>query len=150
MPDRYLPAADELAIRNLIAKYAIYADHGRADDFANLFVPDGSWTRENSPPVHLGGSGRPPETRSGHALLKDMIVAVIVDQFKCKFRHQMTDILVEPGEGSDSARAVFRALITNWRDGAGKLAMCGTYTCRFTRTGDGWRFVSVSIYVLPD
>ena len=59
MNDRALPAADELAIRNLLARYVHFADAGELDAFASLFTEDGSWTRENTPPASQGGSGLP-------------------------------------------------------------------------------------------
>jgi hypothetical protein len=149
MPDAQLPVADELALRNLIARYAHFADAGDLDAFANLFVKDGTWTRENSPPVALGGSGLPSETVVGHDSLKSMIENSIIKRFNRKFRHQMTDVLIEPGNGPDEARGLCRALITDWRDGPGKIAMCGAYTSTFVRTPDGWRFKSVSVNVLP-
>ena len=149
MPDAQLPVADDLAVRNLIARYAHFADAGDLDAFANLFVPDGTWTRENSPPAALGGSGLPSETVVGHANLKTMIENSIIKRFNRKFRHQMTDVLIEPGKGPDEAKGLCRALITDWRDGPGKIAMCGAYTWTFIRTPDGWRFKSVSVNVLP-
>jgi ketosteroid isomerase-like protein len=149
MPDMQLPAADDIALRNLIARYAHYADAGDMDAFANLFTEDGTWTRENSPPATQGGSGLPSETVQGHAALKVMIETAIIKRFKRKFRHQMTDILIEPGNGPDDAKGLCRALITDWREGAGKIAMCGTYTLSFVRSPEGWRFKRVSINILP-
>jgi hypothetical protein len=149
MSDDQLPVVDELALRNLIARYAHFADAGDLDAFANLFVRDGTWTRENSPPTALGGSGLPSETVVGHDGLKAMIENSIIKRFNRKFRHQMTDVLIERGGGPDEARGLCRALITDWRDGPGKIAMCGAYTSTFVRTADGWRFKSVSVNVLP-
>ena len=42
-----------------------------------------------------------------------------------------------------------RALITDWRDGAGKIAMFGKYDVRFRRTPIGWRISDVKVRVLP-
>lgn len=145
----YLPVEDELAIRNLIARYAYAADAGDLDGFADLFTDDGSWTRENSPPAGQGGSGLPAETVSGRDALKLLIENSIIKKFDRKFRHQMTDVLVEATASPDGARARFRALITDWRDGPGKIAMCGQYSATFERTAKGWRFKSASVNVLP-
>ena len=145
-----LAVEDELAIRNLVARYPRHADAGELDAFTALFTADGTWTRENSPPAAEGGSGLPAETHRGPEALRAMLQASVVERFNRRFRHQMTDLLIEPGPTPDEAEGACRALITDWRSGAGKLAMCGHYTMRFRRTPDGWRFASVSVYVLPD
>lgn len=150
MTDGAVRVEDELAMRNLLARYVHHADAGDLDGFAALFLEDGTWTRENSPPASQGGSGLPAQTMTGHAEIKVMIENSIIKRFQRKFRHQMTDVLIEPGDGPDDARGRCRALITDWRDGPGKIAMCGSYTFRFARTPQGWRFRSVSVHVLPE
>jgi hypothetical protein len=148
MTFKRLPVDDELAIRNLFARYGHLADVGNPD-FVNLFTEDGTWTRANSPPMSQGGSGLPPETLRGHDKLMGMMTEVMQKRFKTLVRHQMTDFYVEPGDGPDDAMGYSRALITDWRDGPGKIAMFGTYTTRFTRTPDGWRIRDVTVRVLP-
>lgn len=150
MYDDQIPVSDDLALRNLVAKYAHYADAGELERFADLFIEEGTWTRENSPPASQGGSGLPAETFRGHGALKKMIENSIIKKFNRKFRHQMTDVLIEPGETDAFASVRLRALITDWRDGPGKIAMCGNYTCVAVKTQAGWRFKSVSVYVFPD
>lgn len=140
---------DELAMRNLLARYVHFADAGDLDRFVGLFLDEGTWTRENSPPAAQGGSGLPAQTMTGHAEIRQMIQSSIIDRFDRKFRHQMTDVLIEPGNDPDEAIGRCRALITDWRDGPGKIAMCGAYTFRFARTEAGWRFRSVGVSVLP-
>ena len=56
-----LPIADELAIRNMFARYGHLLDSGDARGWANLFTEDASWTRLNSPrarPRRLRSCGR--------------------------------------------------------------------------------------------
>lgn len=143
-----LPVDDELEIRSLFARYGHFADAGDPR-FVELFTEDASWTRANSPPAALGGSGLPPETIRG----RDRLLALMEDVMKKKFRqrmhHQMTDFYVEPGAGVDEATGHARALITDWREGPGKIAMFGRYDLRFVRTGDGWRISDVTVQVLP-
>lgn len=146
----FLPPADELQIRNLIARYALHTDAGDAEEFAKLYVQDGSWTRENSPPVALGGSGLPQQTFTGREALAELIVTSAINRFKRKARHQMTDVLVEPGKSTNEANIVFRALVTNWMDGPGKIAMCVHYRGTCVLTNEGWRFKDVSARVLPE
>ena len=146
----FLPPADELQIRNLIARYALHTDAGDAKEFANLYTLDGSWTRENSPPVALGGSGLPRQTFTGREALAELIVTSAINRFQRKARHQMTDILVEPGASAKEANIVFRALVTNWMDGPGKIAMSVHYRGTCVLTDEGWRFKDVSARVLPE
>jgi len=58
MTARPLSIADELAIRSMFARYVHLLDGGDAEGWANLFTADGRWTRLNSPPRELGGSGK--------------------------------------------------------------------------------------------
>jgi SnoaL-like domain len=146
----FLAPADELQIRNLIARYALHTDEGDAEAFANLYVAEGTWTRENSPPVALGGSGLPKETFRGRPALAQLIVNSTINRFQRKVRHQMTDVLVEPGASPNEAVLNFRALVTNWMDGPGKIAMCVHYRGSSVRTGEGWLFKDISARVLPE
>ena len=143
-----LPVDDELEIRNLVARYGPLADAGESA-FIELFTEDATWTRENSPPVSMGGSGLPRETISREAL-GALMTEVMQKKFRQRMHHQFTDFYVEPGATADEAHGYARALITDWRDGPGKFAMFGKYTFAFARTADGWRIRSASVYVLPD
>jgi hypothetical protein len=143
-----LPLDDELEIRNLFARYGHLADAGDPG-FIELFTEDATWTRENSPPASMGGSGLPPET-IGRDQLGALMTEVMQKKFRQRMHHQFTDFYVEPGAHGDDALGHARALITDWRDGPGKFSMFGKYTVRFARTADGWRIRSASVYVLPD
>lgn len=143
-----LPVDDELEIRSLFARYGHLADAGDPA-FVQLFTEDASWTRANSPPAALGGSGLPPQTLRGHAPLLALMDEVMKKKFRQRMHHQMTDFYVEPGTGTGDAVGHARALITDWRDGPGKIAMFGTYRLRFRRTDTGWRISEVTVHVLP-
>ncbi|MET3916988.1 hypothetical protein ABID97_003770 [Variovorax sp. OAS795] len=144
-----LPVHDELEIRSLFARYGHWADAGDAR-FVELFTPDATWTRGNSPPASLGGSGLPPETIRGRERLGALMVEVMQKKFCQRMHHQFTDFYVEPGEDADDALGHARALITDWRHGPGRIAMFGTYALRFRRTADGWRICDATVRVLPD
>jgi len=62
----------------------------------------------------------------------------------------MTDVYIEAGDTPDAARGLSRALITDWLEGPGKLAMVGDYKLEFTRTRDGWRIKSIACKLVPD
>jgi hypothetical protein len=144
-----LPVVDELAIRNLLGKYGHTLDEGSPEAWADLFTEDGSWHRLNVPPSTLGGSGLPAEVRQGRAVLVQMAREVVQDLFRRRCRHQLTDIVVEATDHPDKATGLARALITDWRDGPGKIAMVGSYKFEFTRTAAGWRIQSIACALLP-
>ncbi len=146
----FLAPADELQIRNLIARYALHTDAGDAEAFANLYIAEGSWTRENSPPVALGGSGLPRETFRGRPALAKLIESSTINRFQRKVRHHMTDVLVEPAASPHEANLTFRALVTDWMDGPGKIAMSVHYRGSSVRTDEGWLFKDISARVLPE
>ena len=142
--------ADELQIRNQIARYAYAVDGGEKEVFAGLFLEDGAWTREASPPVTQGGSGLPSQTIRGRTGLMGLIQTAIIERFQLKARHQMTDVLVEPGADANLARARFRALVTDWREGPGRVSMCVVYKAVLVRSDDGWKFATVRVRVWPE
>ncbi len=144
-----LPVEDELAIRNLLARYGHLLDEGAPEDWAALFTDDGSWHRVNSAPSTLGGSGLPAEVRSGRAVLTQMAKEVAQDLFRRRCRHQLTDVYVEAGGTPTSARGLARALITDFRDGPGKIAMVGSYKFEFAKIAEGWRIRSIACSLLP-
>ena len=143
-----MPVEDELEIRSVFARYGHLADAGDPD-FVHLFTEDASWTRANSPPASLGGSGLPPETIHGRDKLLALMEEVMKKKFRQRMHHQMTDFYVTPGTHAGDAQGHARALITDWRDGPGKIAMFGKYDMRFRRTDEGWRISEVTVRVLP-
>lgn len=144
-----LPVDDELEIRSLFARYGHLADAGDTN-FGMLFIEDGSWTRMNSGNAGQGGTGLPPETIRGRkAIVQQMMVETVQRKFRGLVHHQMTDFYVEPGATGDQALSHARALITDWRDGPGKLSMFATYHIRFARTPDGWLMQSAECSLLP-
>lgn len=150
MSQRKLSIEDELDIRSMFARYVHLLDGGDAHGWANLFTEDATWTRINSPPRDLGGSGLPAETVRGRDNLEQMAIGVVRDRFRGLCRHQMTDVYIEAGDTPDAARGLSRALITDWLEGPGKLAMVGDYKLEFTRTRDGWRIKSIACKLVPD
>lgn len=138
---------DDTRIRALYARYCHYFDANRIADWAGLFTADGSFTRVNAPPAGKGGSGLPAETATGRAALVALGERAQAS-FRGLMRHQQTDIFIDM-TGPDSAEGTSYGLITDWRDGPGRIAMIGTYRTRLARQADGWRFASVAIDILP-
>jgi hypothetical protein len=140
---------DELAIRTLFLHYGHYLDAGNGEGYASLFTEDGSYTRANRSPPELGGSGLPAESYVGRENLTKAAKFVSLDHWAGGIKHQMTDLVIEPGDTPDTARGYSRALLTDWRSGAGKLAMCATYTTDFVRTKAGWKIKTTYCELIP-
>jgi hypothetical protein len=64
-------------------------------------------------------------------------------------RHQQTDAVITPGEDSDHASGISFILLTDWRDGPGKLRAVGDCHAEFVRLPEGWRFQSITLSTLP-
>jgi hypothetical protein len=82
-------------------------------------------------------------------MVQQMMVETIQQKFRRLVHHQMTDFYVEPGASADEAMGHSRALVTDWRDGPGKISMLATYHTRFVRTPDGWLIQSMDCALLP-
>ena len=142
-----LTLQDHHEIGQLFARYGRCVDSGDADGYIALFTEDGSFSRTNA--IKQGtGSGLPPARFAGHKALHQLVKDIAL-QFQGKMRHQLTDILIEPGEHDGQAKAVCYGLITDWREGAGKLSMHGTYRVSIVRTARGWKFKEVALDRLP-
>ncbi len=62
--------ADELAVRNLIARVAHAADHGTLDEYVELFTEDADWLFPNGPrhgraDIRAGAEGRRSDGLTG-------------------------------------------------------------------------------------
>ena len=147
MPANTLTPEDYIAIHRLIADYCHMFDRGDFDGFLGLFTEDATWTRMNSPPATLGGSGLPQETVRGKEAIRKLIVTA-QQRFRHLMRHQQTNIAIDQ-DGPDRAKSLSYGMITDWRNGQGKLAMFANYHNRFRKTEEGWRFESVVIDLLP-
>jgi hypothetical protein len=114
---------DELAIRALTARYNFAIDEGRAEEWADTFVPDGVFE----------------STLLGVTRGRDELVAFARNfATQMKARHLTTDAIVEV----DGDRAHQRCyLLFVDIGGTARLSTTGVYEDDLRRTPDGWRFV---------
>lgn len=144
----FLPVEDERRILRLHALYCHYFNHGEAENWASLFAEDGSFTRLNAGAKQHGNFGNPAGTVKG----RDDLIAMAQgrrEMFKGLVRHQQTDMVIEPGRDHDHAVGKSFILVTDWRDGPGRLAAVGDCAAEFVRTPAGWRFLSITLATLP-
>lgn len=120
---------DYIGISNLIARYAYCADYNDPEGFAELFTDSAKWERITE------GKESEAVTFFGKRELAGIIIRIAPK----KVRHHIMDILIE-SSGPDTARAKFRALITDWREETPVIARSVTYWTDLLRTSDGWKF----------
>lgn len=119
-------AADELAIRNLLALGCYLADEGTADDVAALLAPDGTW-QLSSGTVWRGRA----EVATGLQAARDTGVAGPGSGS----RHLLTTVWVSVGaDGSARSRARWLLL----RDSDGVVVSHGDYQDGWRRTDGAW------------
>lgn len=145
---KFIAIDDERRILRLYALYCHTFNHGEAEAWADLFSEDGVFERLNASAAQHGGSGVGSGAVRGRAALLDMAKGRR-ELFKGLVRHQQTDMIVEPGEDADHARGRSFILVTDWRDGPGRLQAVGDCAAEFVRTPQGWRFRSITLSTLP-
>ena len=118
-----LPAADRLAILDLVARYNHAVDSGDADARAETFTADGVWDSET------GGVIRGREAIREHARARA--------PFAHTWRHWTGSPVVEGG--GDGARARQYLLLLGV-EGPLRPLLIGAYEDTLRREPDGWRF----------
>jgi hypothetical protein len=114
---------DQLAIRELTARYNYAIDEGRADDWVATFVPDGTFES-----TALG-------TFTGAEALKGFATGYIA---AVTGRHCTSDWVVEVN-GDDAWQRCYLIAVNN--AAAPVIAATAVYEDVLRRTADGWRFV---------
>ncbi len=137
--------ADELAIRNLIARLAHFADTAPLDEYAGLFTEDAVWQMPETNAV-----GLPANDRRG----KDAITTGAAERRAQRIqgpgtntRHVVTSVAVEFGDDDDHATATaYWSYVVDTADTPCVLSV-GQYDDEFRRTADGWKLARRRITV---
>jgi len=124
-----IDTASRVEIVELFARYCHSVDHGEADAWAALFAPDGSF--EVAGIMRLDGTEQ----------LRGM-PGVDSEQGGGKWRHQVTNLVIEPGAEEDTASVRAYGLVTDWRDG-GKPVSFTDYEIVLRRLTGAWRIQSL-------
>ena len=121
--------ADELEIRNLVAKLAQLADEGDLDEYIQLFSEDAVWdggaalgTMKGREEILNAAKERRATGRSGPGTFT---------------RHVVTTSTVEVHDDQASGRAVFHYYMKT--DEVPALTLLGVYEDQFVRSEGGWR-----------
>ena len=120
--------ADELEIRNLVARVSQLTDDGDPDEYANCFAEDASW--------EIAGG-----IRRGRADIR----AGLVERREIKAcgpdtdtRHMVTTLTVH-ADGTDTATAESTWLFCTELRRAPIVRATGRYSDKIVRTDDGWQ-----------
>ena len=128
---------DYIAIQQLVSKYAYAIDEctNRGYDYADLYVPDGTFSTSRNGKVLNTFAGRDrlaEAARGGMPDCKDVPWAGIV--------HMLVNHVIEPAPGGATGKVY---LIAIGLDGEpGKVEAQGRYEDVYVKTPQGWRFKS--------
>jgi uncharacterized protein (TIGR02246 family) len=128
-------AEDELAVRNLVARVAQYADGPDVDAYVALFTPDAVWDMPGAP-------------RRGHAEIRagseDRRAAGQIGPGS-NTRHVVSTVNVRVYEGHAVADSVWQF----YADTASspRLALMGTYHDELVRVGGEWKLARRQIMI---
>jgi SnoaL-like domain len=115
--------ADQLAIRELVARYNYAIDEGRPDEWVATFVPDGTF-ESSALGTHTG-------TDALLTFAKGYIAAVTG-------RHCTSDFVIDV-DGDDARSRCYLIAVNN--AAAPIISATAVYEDVLRRTPDGWRFV---------
>lgn len=124
-----LSTEDRLEIADLFARYVHTVDSNQADAWVALFTSDGAFDIPGL--MRMQG---PDELRG--------MVATVATQGGGKWRHQITNILAEPGKSSDEASVKAYGLVTDWGNG-GKPMVFTDYRITLRRVSGAWRIAEL-------
>lgn len=131
MPANDRPAhdqiADELAIRNLIARLSLNADMGDEDEYMSSFAIDAVWNIPGAP-------------MRGHDEIRSALVARRAQGVAgpgTQTRHMVSTIAVTVDGDTAIANSYFQFFTDTVL--APTLRAVGAYRDTFTRTGDAWK-----------
>jgi uncharacterized protein (TIGR02246 family) len=120
---------DRIEIAELFARYCHCVDHGDTQGWLDLFTPDGTF--EVAGVMRLEGHGQ-----------VGTMPDVVASQGGGKWRHQITNIVVDAGDTEDVALVKAYGLVTDWGNG-GKPASFTDYAITLNRAGGAWRIRSL-------
>lgn len=124
-----LDAASRQEIVELFARYCHRVDHGDSAGWASLFTPDGSF--------EVSGIMRFDGTEQLMAM-----PGIVTEQGGGKWRHQVTNLAIDPGDEPDTAKVAAYGLVTDWSDG-GKPASFTDYEITLARPNGEWKIKSL-------
>jgi len=125
-----LDPAGQLAVRQVLARYAFALDHGDLDTLADVLADDVTWTAVIAAVARQG----PLEGR-------EAVVDLVREAARAETgqrRHHLTDVVLRRAD-QDAAVVWASLLVTSSGDGRATVATTGFLLVTVRRTEDGWR-----------
>jgi hypothetical protein len=135
-----LSADDRLAIQELCARACHTLDFDDADGYAALFEQDGVFQRRAA----ASAGGEIIFRHEGHAQLKDF-ARQVTSWRKGLARHWTANIVVTAAPEGARADSYTMLVIHDQDAKSVGIGIAGRYQDVFTKTADGWRFVSRTV-----
>ena len=130
-----MSAKDELAVRNLVARVAQYADGPDVDAYVGLFTPDAVWDMPGAP-------------RTGHAEIRagseERRAAGQIGPGS-NTRHVVSTMSVRVEGDSATAESVWQFYVDT--ASAPRLQLMGTYHDELVRMGNEWKLARRDIFI---
>jgi hypothetical protein len=118
-------------ISDLFSRYCHRVDSGDGEGWAALFTDNGVF--------EVPGAIR----LEGEAQLRGM-PGIVLQQGGGKWRHQVTNLVAEAGDGPDTARVKAYGVLSDWSNGSGVLTSFSDYRINLRRLQGAWRIESLT------
>ena len=129
-----LTTDDFVSVQQFWARYCWLIDEGQSEDWAKLWMADGTFT------------GVAPEPLAGHEALTGFAKVVYESSGSGNIRHIAANLVCEYGDSRDTVTARFYNYVTMWggQPGAGSyvMALCEAV---LLRKDDGWTLQSNTV-----
>lgn len=129
MAIRPLSLEDRLDIQDLFARYCLLVDQRKVDEWTALFTPDAVFDVPGL--ARMAGSDQVRQ-----------IAQMVASKGEGLWRHQITNLLAEPGNSPDVAHVTMYSLVTDWH-GAGAVSTFMDYSGRLRKIAGQWRIVEL-------
>lgn len=124
-----LDLADRFDIQELFALYGYLVDDNRADEWVALFTADGVF----DVPGLARFAGR-DEVRK--------VIDMVAAGSQGKWRHQLTNVLAEPGDEPGTARVRMNGLVTDWSGDPATMTF-NDYRAQLRKIDGQWRIEEI-------
>lgn len=135
--DKARRAADELAIRNVLARLAQLADDGDLNEYVSLFTEDGVW---EGPATGQPSGADFKRVRKGHA---DLLAgakerrAQGIQGPNTNTHHVVTNTAIQLNGDTATAKSFYMYLVNTHKKP--EVSLMGVYNDTFRRTPKGWK-----------
>ncbi len=122
---KQLDLSDRIDIQDLFSLYGYLVDDNRGDDWVALFTEDGVF---DVPGL---------ERFQGRDQVRK-VIDMVASGSQGRWRHQLTNVLAEPGDEPETANVRMNGLVTDWSVEPATMTF-NDYTARLRKVDGQWR-----------